>query len=454
VGHINFLHKKRSHGWYFYPPMELLCNSNDSFVLEAEAERGKELGVYLHIPFCPSKCKVCFVKNLSISSDKDLVEKYLESLKQELKVLSNTPYIRSLKTGMIYIGGGTPSFLSASQLVEIILACKSKLQLTKGAQITVEGNSSSFDEEKLLSIYRAGANRISIGVQTFDEKVARLISLPHKKAQIFSIVESARRIGFDNINIDLMYNLPGQTFKVWRSDLKEALQLNLDSMTLYFLNLHEGTPIVDELRNSKVPPIGGHSESIKMFKMATEMLQAGGFIQESFTDFVKKGKEGFLEGKLCSHGADILGIGAGAFGYLNNCLYQNETLVQRYIERIEKNEIPRMYVKRNLAEEEMYRFVYLGLRSLRINKEEFKKRFGVDVDNVFSDALKKLKKNKMIDSNDNEIWLTAKGILWGGNVCGEFFPYKLKTKLESLEQNRKPILVLSSLWDKIRRRYF
>lgn len=422
------MYPKRKIPWYFYPPVKILELNKEEIDLRKKSDLKEQSAIYVHVPFCSSICTYCRFYRIKSPEKKELVEGYIEALEKEAVMYAKTPYVRSLKFGVVYVGGGTPSILSSNQLERIIGMCRREFNLSADPQITIEGNSSSFDEDKLGKILSAGANRISLGVQTFNDSLAKSLNLPHTRSQVVEIIRRARDVGHKNISIDLMYNLPGETLGMWEDDLKTAVSLGVDHITAFFLWVLSKTTLEEQLK-SNVVSIGSLDQETRMFEAAMKTLSSAGYTQEGLTDFVKPGIQGWKYGHLRAAYTDVLGLGAGSVGYLNHYLYRNLGLEDGYVDMVKKTGFPVNFAKNNTTEEEMHGFMAVGMRALRVRKQEFKNRFGLEIQDVFRETLGRLEAKGLIESTDKEVRLSYLGKLWGGNVCREFYSPEVKRLL-------------------------
>lgn len=424
--------KRESAGVFVYPPFEIwdLLENTSEMNLEETTNLRKQSALYIHIPFCDSFCTFCsFYRSRTLKNDEETVERYISILLKELSMYAETDYVKSLEFGAVYLGGGTPSCLSSSQLSRILKYCSENFNFGKDIQVTVEGNASNLDKDKLKIMLENGCNRISLGVQTFDENTGKILNLPHSNSQVFQTIKSARELGHKNISIDLIYNLPGQTLKIWKNDLETSISSGIEHMSIFCLQIYPKTMLVKQLDNNEVPQIGSQDEAIEKYEMAIKMLISAGYIQESLTDFVKPGIEGYKYGRLRAESSEVLAIGVGSNGYLNRCVYRNHKSIKDYIEMVESNKYLVATVRRIPATEEMHGFIAKGLRHLTVRKQEFRKRFDKEIEDVFEFILSELKQRGLLKIDDNKIELTDSGKVWGGNVCREFYSQQVKSLL-------------------------
>lgn len=289
-------------------------------------EKDKALGLYIHIPFCLSKCSYCDFYSLPCkSTDEDTRNAYVNALTEKLRLISaqnERPCISS-----VFIGGGTPTFLKTEQLIRITDAVNKLFHLTRNLEFTVEANPGTLDEEKLTALRDAKVNRISLGFQSANEKELKALGRIHSFEQAKEAFELTRKCGFDNISIDLMYGIPYQTEQSFLTTVEQTARLSPEHISMYGLQLEEGTPMFAD-RNKL--PFPTEEQTVKMHRSAIDMLKECGYSRYEISNFSKKGKE-------CAHNLgywharQYLGVGAGAYSYFNGTRFHTESDVLSYI---------------------------------------------------------------------------------------------------------------------------
>jgi oxygen-independent coproporphyrinogen-3 oxidase len=415
----------------FYPLPKVQPSSNlipELMELNLPDKRFRKKGIYVHVPFCDIICTFCpfnkFLKN------EDIVLKYLDSLKREMDLYSETPFAKSSVFDSIYLGGGTPSSLSSSQIVEIISNIKTKFRMTDDAVYFVEGNPMNYTDEKLKTLSDFGVNRISMGVQTFNDNLAKYLDLPQTPDQSHHAIKAAHEAGIPNVGIDLMYPLPGMKYSDWTDSIQEAIDLKVDHICLIGFCVVPNTPIAEKIKTGKIPAPMGIEDEIKLYHMASEMLLKSGYEQYSVIDFCLPGKIDKAALNYFSKQADLLAFGPASFGYINGYTYFNIGDLMKYMETVDKGDYPVIVGSKADFNEEMYGMMAKSLRMLKVDKQNFYSLFKKNPSEVFASKIKELSEKGLLQEDNDYISLTPKGIIWGNDVSKEFF---------SEEYQKKPI---------------
>lgn len=387
--------------------------------------------LYCHIPFCSSICSFCPYNKIQFQADK--ITKYLAALLVEIDLYSKTKYIASKNIEAIYFGGGTPSVLNILQLENLIKTIKAKFNLTNDVEITVEGNAASFSTEKLIKLRELGVDRISLGVQTFNKEICKILEVPHSPIMTTEVIRKARQIGFRNIAIDLMYNLPKQTTKIWQEDLMRAVSLKIDNITLFPLVVVPTTKLWQQVKKSELIVRDIHNE-LSMFDYAIDFLQNNGYLQVSTYDFVHGNNVHNYAEKHFKYGYELLGMGVSAFGEINNTTYINVGEVDKYINLIKSGKLP-IHMKDKVAEKEkIHALMAMGLRYLEVDFNKFESIQRKTILQKFDLLFNTLQTKNLINISDGKISLTRKGKLWGNNICKEFYSDEYKKTLPAWER--------------------
>jgi len=336
---------------------------------------------YIHIPFCKSICSYCdFPKMYHLDK---YVDNYLSSLEKEIKTIYKKEILKTL-----YIGGGTPSCLTLDELKKLF---KTTDILKKSADIefTFECNIENIDKEKLKLLYQNGVNRLSLGVQSFNKKNLKLLNRNHTKKKCLKIINYAYKLGYKNINIDLIYGIPGQSIKMLKKDLKIIKKLKITHISTYSLIIEKNT----KLYNKKIENIDPNLE-YKMYLLINKKLRQKNFIQYEISNYAKKGYESKHNLNYWNNGS-YYGFGLGATSYINNYRITNTKNINNYLNYkfIKSKE----YEDKNI---QMSNELILGLRKIKgINKKEFLKKYGKNIEEVF-DIKKLIEEQKLIEEND------------------------------------------------------
>lgn len=386
-------------------------------------EERRPLGIYVHIPFCVSKCPYCDFA----STDEPRIpeERYTACITRELETLiekgraaKNTP----LET--VYFGGGTPSIFSPSSIAKIIEKIKSSFAPEKDIEVTLEANPDTIDKEKLPGFKAAGVNRLSIGFQSLDDGILKTLGRTHSAQKALDSFNRAREAGLDNIGVDLIFAVPGQDLETWRATLMKATGLRPEHISLYGLTIEEGTPFHNIYRDGRYPeggpPLPSEEEYIAMYKEAVSLLSLKGYVHYEISNFALPGKASRHNSRYWS-GADYIGLGVSAHSYLSRPgwgrRWWNETSPLKYMDSVESAGEAAAAGEELGRVEAMTEALMLGLRVLGsgVSGEAFKSRFGIyprEAVKGFDDLLKE----GLIDTRGEDITLTPKGVLVSNEI--------------------------------------
>ncbi|MFW6148465.1 MAG: radical SAM family heme chaperone HemW [Atribacterota bacterium] len=366
----------------------------------------KKLALYIHIPFCNAKCPYCSF--FSIVAENELIKRrYLDALKKEIEICSQKYPETVIQS--IYLGGGTPTTLSGRLIAELIEICYKFFKIDKDIEITIESNPATFDSKKAGIIFQAGVNRLSIGAQSFSDKVLKNIGRIHDKKDVINSYHIARSTGFKNINIDLMFGLPGQTIRQFNKTLEEIVQLHPEHISLYGLSIEPGTPF-EKLLEKGILRMPSDDITYAMYQKAIVYFKNYGYEQYEISNFA-------LPGKYCYHNQiywknqSYLGIGASSTSYVKNIRFKNYSDLIQYIYLLENNILPIESKEILPLKEEMAETVILHLRMMEgLAKSDFKARFKIPIESIFAEQLKRLKDQGLLADNESHYLLTRKGI--------------------------------------------
>lgn len=368
----------------------------------------KKVGIYIHIPFCKSKCFYCdFV---SYSCKNECIEEYIKALKKEIiETINNLN--EEIVIDTVYIGGGTPSYIDSKYIFEILNIKELKTRLIENCEITIEINPGTVNKEKILEYRNAGINRVSIGLQSTNNELLKKIGRIHTYEQFLESYNLAREVGFKNINVDLMLALPGQTIGMLEASVQEIIKLNPEHISIYSLILEEGTKLYEMVNSNKIE-LPTEEQEREMYWEVKNLLEKNNYNHYEISNFSKKGFES-KHNMNCWEQREYLGFGAAAHSYYNNIRYSNVTEVEEYIENINKNQI-----KKNITinetqdiENKQKEFVMLGLRKVEgVDLEEFQKKFNNNLEDIFEKEILLLKKEGLIVLEKNKMKLSNLGI--------------------------------------------
>lgn len=370
-----------------------------------------EASLYIHIPFCAKKCMYCDFP--SFCGKDSLMIDYASALAQEIEAST-----RDNKIKTIFIGGGTPTFLSL-EAWDIISQSIVSVNKRTDLEFTVECNPGTITEDKLLILKKMGVNRLSIGLQAWQNSLLKDIGRIHTLEEFITCYNMARSMGFNNINIDLMFGLPNQGLEQWLETLNEVIKISPEHISCYSLIIEEGTPFYNLYEKGKLRLPDEEIER-RMYEEAVTLLESNGYNQYEISNFCKDGKE-------CRHNIvywsmkDYIGCGAAAHSYIKGERYRNEENIEKYIEAIRKKKSPIVEVIHNSLEDEVEEFMFMGLRmNCGISKLEFEKRFGKNIEDIYGVVIQKYVDNGLLQNESDRIFLTNKGIELSNVVMSDF----------------------------------
>ena len=376
----------------------------------------EELGIYIHIPFCKQKCFYCDF--CSFANKNEMQEKYVEAVINEIK---NITHKEKYTVTTIYLGGGTPSILNPEYIKNILQEIKSSFEILDDAEITIEINPGTVNEEKLKKYKEYGINRLSIGLQSANDKILKKIGRIHDYKQFEETFSYARKCGFKNINVDLMIGLPTQAIEDVKQTLEKIIQKNPEHISVYSLIIEEGTTIEKLINENKLQLPDEETERIMYWTVVNE-LKENGYNQYEISNFSKKTYES-KHNTNCWKQKQYIGLGTSAHSYLNKKRYSNTNNIEEYIKNIQESNISKNITihEEQTEESTMNEYMLLGLRMIQgININEFKQKFKTDPTIKYKEILEKLQKENLIQITKTSIKLTKQGIDFGNIVWEEF----------------------------------
>lgn len=375
-----------------------------------------ELGLYLHLPFCISKCPYCDFNSYQLKEDNQ-ISSYISALYQEITTYSKKLKKSNIKT--IYLGGGTPTILSGVQIYDILEFCKSKFTIDKDAEITIEANPGTLDGEKIKLLIESGINRLSLGAQSFNNLFLKKLGRIHNTQDIIDSYYLARKEGFNNINIDIMFALPDQTTEDLQVTLKKAVSLKPDHLSLYNLTIKPGTEYFKKYKKGKLK-LPTEDEEFDMYNWAIKFLEESGFEHYEISNFARPYKRS-MHNLIYWQNKPYLGIGAGAYSFIKGYRYMNYESPARYVKEMMSGKLPVDNGEKLSLRKRMIETIILGLRTKDgVGYKKFKTRFGVNLNDIFFKQVNKLVNLALLEKGDCKIKLTKKGIFLANIVFREF----------------------------------
>ena len=370
----------------------------------------KPTSAYVHIPFCTQICYYCdfskvFIKNQPVDS-------YLEHLLEEFQSYD----IQKLRT--LYIGGGTPTALSAPQLEILLKGLTKNLDLSVLEELTIEANPGDLDADKIAVLKNSAVNRVSLGVQTFDDKMLKKIGRSHLEKDIYENIDRLKLAGFDNISIDLIYALPGQTMEQVKDNVAKAIGLNIPHMSLYSLILENHTVFMNRMRRGKLPLPKEELEA-EMFEYIITELERAGFEHYEISNFSKPSFES-RHNLMYWDNAEYYGIGAGASGYVNGVRYKNHGPIRHYLSAVEEGNA-RITEEHLSQKEQMEEEMFLGLRKkLGVSMARFEEKFGRPFEGLYGEIVRDLVQQGLMQIDGDRVRMTKRGLFLGDTVAERF----------------------------------
>ena len=370
----------------------------------------KPTSAYVHIPFCTQICYYCdfskvFIKNQPVDS-------YLEHLIEEYHSYD----IKKLRT--LYIGGGTPTALSAPQLAFLLEKLTDKLDLSYLEELTIEANPGDLDEEKIAVLKDSPVNRVSLGVQTFNDRMLKQIGRSHSEKDIYENIANLKKAGFDNISIDLIYALPKQTMEDVKTNVAKAIALDIPHMSLYSLILENHTVFMNRMRRGKLP-LPKEDLEAEMFEYIIAELEKAGFEHYEISNFSKPGFES-RHNLMYWDNAEYYGIGAGASGYVDGVRYKNHGPIRHYLQAVEAGNA-RVQEEVLTLKEKMEEEMFLGLRKKSgVSKKRFEEKFGLSFEDQYGSVVSELTEQGLLVPDRDIVRMTKQGLFLGDTVAEKF----------------------------------
>ncbi|WP_200908915.1 radical SAM family heme chaperone HemW [Enterococcus sp. RIT-PI-f] len=378
-------------------------------------ESEKNISAYIHIPFCEHICYYCDFNKVFLEGQP--VDEYIEALLKEIAVTLAKHPIDASET--IYVGGGTPTSLSAQQLDRLLSGIHQILPTSTTKEFTVEANPGDLTEDKMLVLKNHGVNRLSMGVQTFDDRLLKKIGRKHTAADVYQTVNMLEKHDFQNVTIDLIYALPGQTLESFRDTLTRAIDLGLPHYAMYSLILENKTMFMNWVRQGRMVLPSQEAET-QMFDEAIEAMAQAGLNQYEISNFARPGFES-KHNMVYWNNAHYFGFGAGASGYLNRTRYKNKGPIQHYLKPLRDGLSPIHEREELTRENQMEEELFLGLRKKSgISKSRFEQKFAVPFQEVYGSVAKDLIGKGWLAEADDQVHLTKAGMFIGNDVFEAF----------------------------------
>jgi oxygen-independent coproporphyrinogen III oxidase len=425
-----------------YPSMQAMksISSNDVFQQKVSRSNKKTVALYVHVPFCTSECYYChYYKQFNRSPEQ--VNKYLDALEQELRI--HKKRFCDIEAVSVYVGGGTPSYLNLDQIDRLFNIIKEYVTILPKAEISFEVHPESGDADKLELLKKHGVNRINIGVESFNDSLLDSENRRHTSDEAVETFERAKRLGLNNINLDLIYGLKDQTVFMWEETLNKISQLLPESATMYYLRLKRGTPEF-KLWQKNPEAFPSDEDLLLMHAMTFEQMENNlHYIQNPVDWFIKDNSyfhsyQDFNWRR--SDEIELLGIGASSYSYIDGWQYYNVNDVARYQDSLQKEELPIWRGEFLDESERMRRTIMLGIK-MGIDRDLFCKTYQNDVGELFSTTWEKLRSLGLVEVTAHDISLTYAGKLFADEIGQLFYSDDMRKRMASIEPN-----MISTTW--------
>lgn len=379
----------------------------------SDAGRPVSPGLYVHIPFCVRKCHYCDFN--SDAADSATRRRYLQSLQRELHL---SPW-KGATARTLFLGGGTPSELKRRELEALIRTIRDCFRFEPDAEWTMECNPGTVDRKKFSLLRQLGFNRISLGVQSFHDRYLTQLGRSHDSHDALEAIAAARAAGFDNINLDLIFAIPGQSLEEWETDLRQAFALSPTHLSLYNLTIEPGTEFGRRLAKGRLVETDEET-SAAMFEAGLDLSSKAGFRQYEISNYS-------LPGMQCRHNLiywrnqPYLGFGVSAASYVDGLRWTNAANWERYFHSVEEGRSARMSEERLSGRAALGEEVMLGLRTSEgVSESELERKFGLRLSQEFPDTVQFLKRQRLLEQRGDRLCLTRRGLLVANEVCAEF----------------------------------
>jgi oxygen-independent coproporphyrinogen-3 oxidase len=421
--------EKTGQGNYFvanYPPFSAW---KPAFLPEACAaldrppRPGTPLGLYLHIPFCRKRCKFCYFRVYTDKNARD-VETYLGALVKEVELYSQKPIVGGRPLHFFYFGGGTPSYLSVAQLRNLTDRLRHFLPWDKAAEVTFECEPGTLQQHKLEALKEIGVTRLSLGVENFDDKILEANGRAHLSAEIYRAYGWIQALKFDQVNVDLIAGMVGETWDNWRSCVQKTIDLAPDSVTIYQMELPFNTVFSKEAHG--LPTVGSEfadwPTKRAWVQYAFDELAAAGYHPSSAYTMIKSREHGrFVYRDSLWHGADMFGTGVASFGHLGGVHVQNVDTWEQYLALLDKGELPLGRALPVTPKQLLIREMILQLKTGRLDPAYFQQKFGVPILDEFADQFAELEAEGEVVRENGEVHVTREGLLQVDRLLPIFF---------------------------------
>ncbi len=416
-------------GNYFvsnYPPFSLWQQEQVSSAVERLGQPGDPatpLGLYVHLPYCRKRCDFCYFRVYTDKNHEE-IETYLRTVLREASILGRQPFLHGRSLDFVYFGGGTPSYLSGRQLALLIDGLREALPWSELREVAFECEPGTLTERKLATIRSFGVNRLSLGVENFDDSILAANNRAHRSKEIYRAWDWIQNCGFEQVNLDLIAGMIGETDARWAHTVAETVRLAPDAVTIYQMEIPFNTTIYKGMREegATAAPVADWSTKRRWTREAFESLEANGYsVGSAYTAVRDASKIRFVYRDQLWDGADMLALGVSAFGYLDGVHYQNQPNMQPYIDSVSAEALPVSRALPISAQEAMIRQFVLKMKLGHLETRPFLDRFGVDVTERWKNELALFRDHGLLSFDRDRIELTREGLLQVDRLLHAFF---------------------------------
>lgn len=413
-----------------YPPYSFWQDGNVEAAMTAlntPAPADRSLGLYMHIPFCRKRCKFCYFK-VYTGKNSNEIQEYLDALSAEIELYAKMPGVINRALRYIYFGGGTPSFISVKHLNALVNRAKAAMSWDQVEEVAFECEPGTLTQSKLEAIKGIGVTRLSVGVEHFNDEILSSNGRAHLSKEIYRVQPWIKALNFDQVNIDLISGMIGESWDSWKDTVDKAIDFDADSVTIYQLELPFNAIYSQDLRtgNPQQIQVADWETKREWHNYAIEKLSEAGYMISSAYTMVKKesANRKFVYRDALWKGSDMLPTGVASFGHIDGIHFQNASRWDEYVRRISEEELPVQRAFITDEEERLTREMILQLKLGTLKIDYFQNKFNVNILDKFSEAYRELKAEGMLDYSDSEIRLTREGLLQVDNLLPKFYAEK------------------------------
>jgi oxygen-independent coproporphyrinogen-3 oxidase len=394
-----------------------------------------ETGLYFHIPFCAHKCSFCYYAT-TVTKNPKTMRDYLNALVAEMKSPTARNMAERHDVRTVYIGGGTPTALPPRQLFYLVKSIQTHFDCSRVEEFSVEATPNSLTFDKAEILHSLGVSRLSIGVQSFSDEINRINDRAHTAKDSLNAVATAREAGIDNINLDLICGLIGETNKTWHKTIDTLLSVAPEHVTTYLLSLRPQTAAFEKVKNNTLPAPPDEAKRIEFYLYARQQLLKHGYVQTTPNCYAIEPRFEHIHQRNAWSSLPLIGFGISAYSFVDNRVTQSVSNISLYKKRIAKGISPLEIGRELNVREQMARYAILRLKQLRIMRGDFQKRFGFDVMEVFGREIDGLEKINLLKVEPAKISLTLEGIVYADDVCRSLYTPDIRAQLARMEQGR------------------